>query len=45
MRKTRDGIESIININKTFNKSINCLKIKGNVETNPATLSDSLNNF
>ena len=45
MCKTWDGIKSIININKTSKKSINCLKINGNEETNPATLSDSLNNF
>ena len=45
MRKTWGGIKSIININKTSKKSINCLKINGNEETNPSTLSDSLNNF
>ena len=45
MRKTWDGIKSIINNNKTSKKSINCLKINGNEETNSATLSDSLNNF
>ena len=43
MRKTWDGIKSIINNNKTSKKSINCLKINGNEETNSATLSDSLN--
>ena len=45
MRKTWDSIESIININKTYKKSINCLKINGNEKTNPVILSDSLNNF
>ena len=45
MRKTWDGIKSIININKTYKKSINCLKINGNEKTNPVILSDSLNNF
>ena len=45
MRKTWDGIKSIFNINQTSKKNINCLIINGNEETNPATLSDSLNNF
>ena len=45
MHKTWDGIKSIININKASKKNINCLKINKNEETNPATLSDSLNNF
>ena len=45
MWKTWDGIKSIFNINQTSKKNINCLKINGNEETNPATLSDSLNNF
>ena len=37
MCKTWDGIKSIININKTSNKSINCLKINENEETNSET--------
>ena len=45
MRKRWNGIKSIININKTSKKSINCLKINGNEETNPATFSESLINF
>ena len=45
MRKTWNGIKSIININKTSKKSINCLKINGNEETSSATLSESLNSF
>ena len=45
MRKTWNGIKSIININKTSKKSINCLKINGNEETNSATLSESMNSF
>ena len=45
MRKTWNGIKSIININKTSKKSINSLKKTRNEETNTATLSESLNNF
>ena len=45
MRKAWEGIKSLININNTSKKSINFLKINGNVEINAATLSDSLNNF
>ena len=47
MRKTWNGIKSIININKTSKKSTNSLKQKKNrnKETNTATLSDTLNNF
>ena len=45
MRKTQDSIKSIININNTFNKRINYLKIKGNNKTKPKNLSDFLNNF
>ena len=45
MYKTWDGIKFNINIKKTLKKSINCFKINGNEETNPTTLSDSLNNF
>ena len=45
MYKTWDGLKFNINIKKTLKKSINCLKINENEETNPTTLSDSLNNF
>ena len=39
------GITSIININKTYKKSINCLEINGNEENNSTVLSDCLSSF
>ena len=45
MLKTWEGIKSIININTTKNKSVNCLNANNTEETNPFVLSSSFNKF
>ena len=45
MLKTWEGIKSIININTTKNKSINCLNVNNTKETDPFVLSSSFNKF
>ena len=45
MLKTWECIKSIININATKNKSINCPNVNNPEETNPFVLSSSFNKF
>ena len=45
MLKTWEGIKSIININTTKNKSINCLNVNNTEEMDPFVLSSSFNKF
>ena len=45
MLKTWEGIKSIININTTKNKSINCLNVNNAKETDPFVLSSSSDKF
>ena len=43
--KTWQGVKSIININKTNKKTVNCLNINGKEETDPFLVSNALNSF
>ena len=45
MLKTWEGLESIININTTKNKSISCLNVNNTEETDPFVLSSFFNMF
>ena len=45
MLKTWECIKSIVNIDATKNKSINCLNVNNTEETNPFSLSSSFNKF
>ena len=45
MLKTCEGIKSIININTTKNKSINCLNVNNTEEKDSFVLSSSFNKF
>ena len=45
MLKTWEGIKSIININTTQNKSINCLNVNNTKEMDPFLLNSSFNKF
>ena len=45
MVKTWEGIKSIIHINTTKSKSINCFNVNNIEETDPFVLSSSFNKF
>ena len=45
LHKTWEGIKSVINISKKTDKSIGCLRIDGEEETDPLKIANSFNDF